>query len=198
MDRFNDVIADPAGRVFAGTYVERAARAARGLKAGLYRVDTDRTVTRLFQGTGCSNGMGFSPDRRHFYWTDTTARTIFRFVYHEETGEIDDRRALVVVPEGEGVPDGLAVDAEGCLWSARWGGFGIYRHAPDGGFLEKIEFPVEKVSSCVFGGPNLDALYVTTAGGDDKSNTPDGTLYRVKVGVKGQREFRSKIQTAPC
>ncbi len=186
--RFNDVMADPQGRVFAGTMGNP-----KDFSGGLYRVAVDGSVTKLITGTNCSNGMGFSPDLRQFYWTDSTARKIFVFDYDRATGEIANRREFLSVPEGEGSPDGMAVDAGGCIWSARWDGYGIFRYSPDGELMEKIEFPVAKVSSLIFGGPNLDEIYVTTAGGSDDAGTADGTLYRVRVDVKGQPEFRSRI-----
>ncbi|MHC4445117.1 MAG: SMP-30/gluconolactonase/LRE family protein [Planctomycetota bacterium] len=190
MARFNDVIADPEGRVYAGTIGRNKE------SGGVYRVDLDGTVTNLFKGTGCSNGMGFSPDLKHFYWTCSTTRRIFRFNYHQDSGELTDRKIIITVGKNEGVPDGLTVDTEGNLWSARWDGYAIYKYSPTGELLLKIKFPVAKVSSLTFGGPNLDQLYVTTAGGSNQSNTPDGTLYRLKVPAIGKLEFHSNILTA--
>jgi len=187
MVRFNDVIADPRGRVFAGTIGKKN-------KGGLYYIDLDGKITNLFKGTGCSNGMGFSPDLRYFYWTCTSTRRIFQFNYHRDTGQLTDRKVLITIPEGQGFPDGLTIDTEGNIWSARWDGHGIYKYSPDGKQIGKIEFPVAKVSSAIFGGPKLDELYVTTAGGSDDAKTPDGTLYRVKVKAKGKPEFRSNIK----
>ncbi len=187
MDRFNDVIADPRGRVYAGTMADDPQR------GGLYRVDTDGSVRCLFRGTGCANGMGFTPDRRGFYWTCSTTRRVFRFDYDEDTGDLTNRVELIAVPEGEGTPDGLTLDSEGTIWSARWGGFGVYKFSPAGQQLEKIELPVEKVSSVMFGGADLDELYLTTAGGADDSDTADGALLRVKLDVRGVVEFRSRV-----
>ncbi|HUW81504.1 MAG TPA: SMP-30/gluconolactonase/LRE family protein [Phycisphaerae bacterium] len=187
MDRFNDVIADPQGRVYAGTMADNPQR------GGLFRVDTDGSVRCLFRGTGCSNGMGFTPDRRGFYWTCSTTRRIFRFDYEEDTGDLANRVELITLSEAEATPDGMTLDAEGNIWSARWGGFGVYKFSPTGQQLEKIELPVEKVSSVMFGGADLDELYLTTAGGADDSDTPDGALFRVKLDVKGVVEFRSHM-----
>ncbi len=187
MTRFNDVIADPAGRVYAGT-MGRTTQS-----GGLYRVDTDGRVTCLFKGTGVSNGMGFSPDRRKFYWTDSTARKVFRFDYHQETGELSGREVFLAVSPEEGTPDGMTVDADGSVWSARWDGGGLYKYSPGGQELLKIDFPVAKVSSVIFGGDGLDELYVTTAGGSDGADTADGTLYRLQVDARGLGEFRSRV-----
>ncbi len=189
MVRFNDVIADAHGRVFAGTIGRDDQR------GGLYRIGVEGTVTPLFKGTGCANGMGFSPDGQSFYWTDSTAGKIFRFRYEPTTGELHDREVFVAVPKKQGTPDGLTVDIEGCVWSARWGGAAVYRYSPSGEQIMKIDLPVEKVSSVAFGGPYLDDLYVTTAGGQDGADTADGTLYRIKTRVAGRLEFRSRILT---
>ncbi|MFH1024071.1 MAG: SMP-30/gluconolactonase/LRE family protein [Planctomycetota bacterium] len=186
--RFNDVIADPAGCIFAGTI-----GTGDGL-GGLYRVGAGGVATRLFLGSRTANGMAFSPDRKLFYWTCSTTRRIFRFDYDAATGEIARRAVVVELPAGGDVPDGLTVDAEGCLWSARWNGYAVYRYSPEGKILGEIEFPVAKVSSVIFGGPDLDELYVTTAGGSPDKDTSEGALFRVRPGVRGMPEFRSKIQ----
>jgi len=185
--RFNDVIADPAGRVFCGT-MRTPDRLGR-----LYRLDLDGTLILVLEDIICSNGMGFTLDRKQMYYTDTRRYEIYRFDYDQDTGQIANRRLFVRVPEGEGAPDGMTVDAEGYVWSARWDGFGIFKYSPAGELIEKIDFPVAKVSSIVFGGAALDELYVTTAGGSPDADTPDGTLYRVKVPAHGLPEFRSAI-----
>jgi len=187
MERFNDVIADPEGRVYAGTIGKR------DQSGGVYLVHVDGKVKNLFKGTGCSNGMGFSPDRKHFYWTCSTRRKIFRFVYEQSTGELTQRHELIRAGSDEGTPDGLAVDSKANIWSARWGGFAIRQYTPAGEQIGRIDFPVGKVSSLIFGGQDLDELYVTTAGGSDDADTDDGTLYRVKVAERGLPEFRSHV-----
>lgn len=188
MERFNDVIADPEGRVFAGTIGKHP-------HCGLYRVDLNGKITKLFSGTGCSNGMGFSPDLKTFYWTCSTTRQIFQFDYKQSTGEITNRR-LFHKTTGD-VPDGLTVDSEGCVWSARWGGFSVVRHAPDGNPIERIEFPAKNVTSVSFGGENLNQLFVTSAKRDSVHLPHAGALFQTSVGAKGKLGFRSKIQRAP-
>ncbi len=187
MVRFNDVIADPEGRVYAGTIGKDAQR------GGLYRVERDGSIKRLFQGTGCSNGMGFSPDRRLFYWTCSTTRRIFRFAYDPKSGELTERSLWATISKEAGVPDGMTVDRDGNIWSAHWDGFGVYQHTPDGKILQKIELPVGKVSSAIFGGENLDDLYITTAGGSEGSETQDGALFRIRGLSSGPMEFCSQI-----
>ena len=190
VERFNDVIADPAGRVFAGTIGKTPE------SGGLFRVDLDGTITLLFRGTGCSNGIGFSPDLRAFYWTCSTRRRIYSFAYDRATGNLSDERVIYEASAGEGIPDGMTVDCDGHLWSARWDGFAVVHHAPDGKFLERFSFPVAKVSSLCFGGPNLDQFFLTTAGGIAGSDTADGTIYQWSPGAKGPPEFKSRIGLA--
>ena len=188
--RFNDVMADPAGRVFAGTMGKKADHGGTG---GLFRVDLDGTITKLFLGTTCSNGMAFSPNGSTFYWTDTPGRTIWAFHYDRATGELTNRRVHVTTTDPGG-PDGMTIDTEGNLWSTRWDGFAIFIYDTAGKLMRKIDMPVAKVSSCCWGGANLDELYVTTAGGKDDADTADGTVYRITgTGAKGAAEFRSRI-----
>lgn len=187
MRRFNDVIADPEGRVFAGT-IGRTPES-----GGLFRVDPDGSVTLLFRGTGCSNGMGFSPDLKMFYWTCSTRRTIFQLPYDRATGRLGDQAVFHAAAEGEGIPDGMTVDRDGHVWSARWDGYALVHHGRDGTVLDAIRFPVAKVSSVCFGGPNLDQLFLTTAGGKPGADTPDGAVYQMAAGTTGPVEFRSRI-----
>jgi D-xylonolactonase len=190
--RFNDLIADPAGRVFCGTMpIEEGAPAGR-----LYRLELDGTVTELLDGIGCSNGLGFTPDRQQMYYTDSTNYKIYIFDYEQATGEISNQRVFLDAPEEEGLPDGMTVDAEGYVWTARWDGWALVRLAPDGHEDRRIPFPAKKVSSVTFGGPDYGDMYVTTAGGDDKAeNGPAaGALFRLRMEeIQGAPEFYSRI-----
>lgn len=185
--RFNDVIADPEGRIFAGTIGRDETN------GGLYRVDLDGAISLLFRGTGVSNGMGFSPDLRTFYWTCSSRRTIFAYDYDRSTGALSRERIFYRAAEDEGIPDGMTVDENGHVWSARWDGYAVVHHAPDGSVIETFKFPVAKVSSLCFGGPDMDEFFVTTAGGTPGSSTEDGSIYRWKAGARGPAEFFSHI-----
>lgn len=191
---FNDVIADPEGRVFCGTMPTRD-RLGR-----LYRLDPDGTWTKLLDDIGCSNGMGFTPDRMQMYYTDSPKREIYRFDYDQDTGAITNPRIFVQTPEGEGVPDGMTVDAEGYVWSARWDGGCLVRYAPDGTEDRRIRFPAKKVSSVMLGGQDYTDLYITTAGGNIKKEDGPGAgaLFRVRFkqsdGIRGVPEFPSRIR----
>lgn len=199
--RFNDVSADPRGRVFCGTMSTRGSDGELTYDGKLYRLDTDGTLSVVVQGVGVSNGIGFTPDRTSMYYTDTPKREISIFDYEEVTGAISNRRTFVRVPDrdGEGAPDGMTVDAEGYVWSARWGGSCLVRYAPNGAEVQRVHFPAKKVSSAIFGGPEYADLYVTTAGGDTKSEDGDGAgaLFRLRPGVLGVPEFRSRVTIAP-
>jgi D-xylono/L-arabinono-1,4-lactonase len=189
--RFNDVIADPAGRVYCGTM------STKDHPGKLYRLDSDGTLTKLLDGIGVSNGLGFTPDRRRMYYTDTPARHIYLFDYDQATGAIANQRVFVETPEaaGEGRPDGMTVDAEGCVWSARWGGSCLVRYSPEGTEIGRVTFPAKKVSSACFGGEDFSEMYVTTAGGNtkDQDGPGAGALFRLRPGVKGVPEFLSRI-----
>lgn len=189
-DRFNDVIADPEGRVFAGRLAKEESN------GGLYRIDTDGSVHQVFTGCAMPNGMGFSPDLTTFYFTCSTSRTIFRFRYERATGQLSDRQVLYEADEKEGIPDGLTVDEDGNIWSARFDGSAIVKLSPDGSVLEKISLPVAQVTSMAFGGLEMETLFVTTAGGDSKKETDDGAVYALAPQTRGRLEFRSKLLLA--
>jgi sugar lactone lactonase YvrE len=188
--RFNDVIADPAGRVFCGTMPKPD-----GTPGSLYRLDTDGKLTRLFGGIGCSNGMGFTPDRKRMYYTDSKPREVYVFDYDERTGSLSNRKLFLRLPEGN-IPDGMTVDSEGFVWTAIWGGSCIIRYSPEGKELERIALPAKLCASLAFAGPDYADIYVTCAGGDDKAaNGPGaGGLYRVRgTGHRGVPEFVSRV-----
>lgn len=187
--RFNDVIADPEGRVFCGTMPTKD-RLAR-----LYQLHADGELIKLLDGIGISNGMGFTPDRKRMYYTDTSKRAIYVFDYDQNSGIISNQNTFIVVPEGEGAPDGMTVDAEGYLWSARWGGSCLVRYSPDGSEERRIHFPVRKISSVTFGGKDYTDIYVTTAGGNNRreEGASAGALFRINLGIKGVPEFFSRI-----
>lgn len=188
--RFNDVIADPEGRVFAGTMPD-------GERSGhLYRLDPDGSLTLVLDDAGVSNGMDFTPGLSGLYHTNSITRTISRYRYDRASGEIAFDAVVVQVPAGEGVPDGLTLDTHGDIWSARWDGGALFHYAPDGTLLGSKAFPARKVSSISFGGPNWTDAYVTLAGGTDREAEGEGagSLYRTSLGVAGRPPFRSRIR----
>lgn len=187
--RFNDVIADPAGRVFCGTMPSP------DHLGTLYRLDLNGKITPILDGIGCSNGMGFTPDHKHMYYTDSRARTIYLFDYDQTTGELSNQRTFVKTPDDEGIPDGMTVDAEGYVWAAKWDGYMLVRYRPDGTEDRRIAFPAKKVSCVTFGGDDDTDMYVTTAGGHDIAENGEqaGALFHLNIGIRGVPEFRSRI-----
>ena len=186
--RFNDVIADPAGRVFCGT-MSNPDHAGR-----LYRLETDGALSVVAEGIGTSNGMGFTLDRRRFYHTDSRTREICIYDYDVADGSIANGRLFVRTPEGEGGPDGMTVDSEGCVWTAKWGGWCLVRYRPDGTEERRISFPARNVSSLTFGGEDYADIYVTTACQNKaEDGAGAGALFRVSCGVRGMPEFPSRV-----
>jgi len=188
--RFNDVIADPAGRVFCGTMP------APDHPGSLYRLDTDGSIRQVLGDIGISNGMGFTPAEKQMYYTDSPTHNIYLFDYEAKTGELSNQRVFVSTGDNDGIPDGMTVDAEGFVWSARWDGSSLVRYAPDGSQDRRVWFPARKVSSVVFGGEDMTDMYVTTAGGEDKDGEGPGAgcLYRINLGIKGKPEYLSRVR----
>jgi L-arabinonolactonase len=190
-ERFNDGKVDRAGRFWTGT-LDRRLGAAIGQ---LYRVEPGFRVTSVDRGFTLSNGVGWSPDDKTMYFTDTRARRIYRYDFDRATGRAGNRRVFVEVGPGEGGPDGLTVDADGHVWSAQFDRGCIDRYRPDGGLERRIALPVQRPTSCMFGGADLDTLYVTTArmdlAPDALAAQPQaGGLFALVPGVRGVPEPR--------
>lgn len=185
--RFNDGGVDRQGRFWVGTMSRGAPT------SSLYRLDPDLSLHRMESGIGISNGIGWSPDNRTMYFTDSFPRMIYAYDFDPTTGAIDNRRPFVHAPDEEGVPDGLTVDCEGYVWSARWGGWKVTRYDPTGQVERKIWMPVQHPTSCTFGGARLDELYITSAKAPlneaQREEQPlAGDLFRLHVEVKGLEE----------
>lgn len=184
-NRFNDGKVDRAGRFWAGTMDDREERAI----GSLYRVDPDWTWTALDEDYRVTNGPAFSPDGRVMYHNDSARQVTYRFDLDAD-GTAHNRRVFLEFAEGDGYPDGMTVDAEGCLWIAFWDGWCVRRYSPGGELLQTIEVPVARPTSCAFGGAELDQLYITSASiGLDQSalslQPSAGGLFMVMPGVRG-------------
>ena len=190
-NRFNDGKCDPRGRFWAGTMAVSESPGA----GGLYRLDADHRVRRMLDGVSISNGIVWSAAAGRMYFIDTPTREVAVFDYDDATGAISNRRVAVRFPDGHGWPDGMAIDAEGQLWIAEWDGGCVSRWDPESGrLLRRIELPVARVTSCAFGGPRLDEMYVTTAWSrlaDDarRAQPAAGGLFRLDPGVRGTPTF---------
>ncbi|WP_433257091.1 SMP-30/gluconolactonase/LRE family protein [Streptosporangium sp. CA-135522] len=174
-NRMNDGACDRAGRFFAGTKAEDDAPGA----GALYRLDSDRHCERVLDGVTISNGIAWSPDERLLYYVDTPTGRVDVFDYDPGDGRLGERRVFAEIPRG--LPDGITVDARGHVWVALWGGGALVRLRPDGRLDLTVEIPVANVTSCAFGGPDLDVLYVTTAW----DGTAGGELLRCHTTVEG-------------
>ncbi len=194
-NRFNDGECDCMGRFFAGT-MSKALDSGAGdntPQGTLYRMDPDGSVKKVLGDVTISNGIGYSPDNTVMYYIDSPTRRVDAFDYDKKTGAICNRRSVVDVPEALGMPDGLTVDAEGMLWVGMWGGGAVIRFDPaDGKMLEKIELPAPFVTTMVFGGRDMDEMFVNTAKlNTDLNKYPEaGGVFRIKMDVKGQYTYK--------
>jgi D-xylono/L-arabinono-1,4-lactonase len=198
--RFNDITADPAGRIFGGTVLDD------GL-GKLYRFDGDGHIEIVEEGVGCSNGMGYSPDKKTMYHTDSAVRTIYAYDYDLKSGDISNRSVLIKLDDTQGVPDGMTVDSEGYIWTAVWFSGCIIRFDPSGVEERRISIPAFQTSSVMFGGKDLNDIYVTTAdfnvdqGGPldpadydwaaYKSGYRGGGLFRIRQDIQGVPENKA-------
>lgn len=182
-NRMNDGACDSCGRFWAGTMsmVDEPAAGA------LYRLDPPAQVNLVLDGVSISNGIAWSPDDRLMYYVDTPTLRVDVFDYDAATGAISGRRRLVRIEDATVTPDGIVVDAEGCIWVGLWGGWSVRRYAPDGTPLGAVDVPVARVTKAAFGGPNLTDLYITTAAPDepDPAQPLAGSLFHARPGVRG-------------
>jgi sugar lactone lactonase YvrE len=176
--RMNDGACDQAGRFFAGSMDDDEAPG----RGTLYRLDPDHSVAEVIPQVTISNGIGWSPDGGRMYYVDSPTRRVDVLDYDPATGAAAERRPFARIDAGEAVPDGLAVDAEGCVWVALWDGRAVVRFGPDGRLRDSVELPTPRVSSCAFGGADLETLFITTAAAPDGSG---GELFSVPAGVPG-------------
>jgi len=201
----NDCAADPEGRVYSGSWhLDDAGISAPSF---LFRVDRDGTMHIADDGICFSNGLAFSPDASTMYFADTVAGVIYAYDWRRNDGALRNRRVFVRIDRSDGIPDGLSVDAEGYVWCAHWFGGRVSRFDPDGKLERCLRFPANQTSSVAFGGPDLDEMYVTSAaqsnatslapkGYDPAGLFLGGPLYRLRMGIRGQLKYRSKIAPA--
>jgi D-xylonolactonase len=207
MDRdplpLNDCIADPHGRLIAGSAFYDPAGAYR--LGQLLAFDPAGEIRVLDEGFHLANGLGWSPDGRTLYFTDSITRTIYRYDYDVDTGSVRNRRVLAQLETTAGLPDGLTVDAEGFVWSAEWYGSCITRYDPDGARERRVHVPAKQVSSLAFGGPELRHLFVTSAakseptpvmppGYDAVNGYFGGALFLVACDIQGRPEYRARLR----
>lgn len=194
-NRLNDGKCDPAGRLLAGTMDMNE----KDPNGALYSFD-GKNSTRLLDGITISNGLAWSVDHKTFYYIDTPTREVKAFDYDLATGQIANPRVAIHIPESLGWPDGMTSDTAGNLWIALWGGAQITKWNPSTGkLLEQIPVPALQTSSCVFGGKDMNELYITSARKsmsetDLKKYPLSGGLFKVITNVVGMKTFEFNEQ----
>ncbi|XP_037323419.2 regucalcin [Pungitius pungitius] len=193
-NRLNDGKVDPIGRLLAGTMgKEEQPAVVQRQQGSLFSVNSDLSVTKHLSQLDISNGMDWSLDQKTFFYIDSLSLTVDAFDYDKNSGEIGNRRVVYRMEKGEGLPDGMTVDSDGCLWVACYNGGRVIKIDPVTGVrLQTVSLPVTKTTSCCFGGPDYSDLYVTSAClGLDQSGRRQqplaGSTFRVTgLSVKGQ------------
>lgn len=185
--RSNEARTDSRGRLWLGTMENNIGPGGENLPVKeaigtLHRIDPDGRATRVLEGIGISNTLVWAPDDRTLYFADSVPKILYAFDFDAEEGSISSRR--VFAQGGPGGPDGSAMDEEGCLWNARWGGSCLIRYRPDGTEDKRIELPVKQPTSCVFGGADMKTLFITSArAGLD--GPLDGAVLALQTDVRG-------------
>jgi len=182
-NRFNDGKCDARGRFWAGTM----ALDESPNQGALYMLDANLRIQKKYAPATISNGLCWSSDHRYMYYVDTPTHQVLRFDFDLPTGEIKNPQPIITINQKDGNPDGMTIDVNDCLWIALWGGSAVVCYDPKTAkLLHKIDLPVSQVSSCAFGGPKLNELYITCANVDLIKEEPlAGRLFKIKLDTKG-------------
>jgi len=190
-NRFNDGKCDPAGRFWAGTMAFEP----KAKVGSLYCMDVDQSVRKVLSDVTISNGLAWSLDHKQMYYIDSPTYMVKAYDYNIDSGQIKNDRILLTIPRDIGMPDGMAIDAQGRLWIAHYGGSKICCWDPTTGqIVQTIETPVSLVTACAFGGPELETLYITSGSlalSEDqlKQEPHAGALLSAKPGCRGVQTF---------
>src|SRR5690242_2766718 len=194
-NRCNDGACDSFGRLWIGTmHLQHKQNA-----GSLYMVDHNLNVQKKISNTSISNGIAWSNDNKRMYYIDSPTKVVQSIHFNEENAEITFEKNAIEIPDELGSLDGMAIDEEGMIWIAHWGGFGVYRWNPKSGqLLDKIEVPVPQVSSCAFAAPDLDHLIITTAREnfseeETKKYPGSGNVFIAKTAVKGVAPYKCSL-----
>jgi sugar lactone lactonase YvrE len=185
--RCNDGKCDPEGRLWVGT-MDKDCKEGEG---SFYCIDEDLRLHKKLDRLSIPNGLVWSLDNQRLYHTDSPSHQIKSYFFDTQTGNISLEKTVITIPSEMGQPDGMTIDEEGMLWIAHWGGSGVYRWNPENGkLLDKIEVPAQQVTSCVFGGEQLNQLVITTASNglseeDLKKYPLSGSIFISRPGAKG-------------
>ncbi len=185
-NRMNDGKCDSLGRLWSGTFSSTFERGA----GSLYRIDPDLSVTKVVSEVRVSNGIAWNQSETLMYFNDTLSSGIDVFDYDITHGTISNRRRFVDIERKQGLPDGLTVDIEGCVWVALFYGSEVRRYNPQGHLVGVVKLPTSRVTSCNFGGTDLTDLYITTAdfkiNDDGFPHEPEaGYVFKCNPGVSG-------------
>ena len=186
--RMNEGGCDPQGRLYLGTMGYGAPEGA----GTLYRIDRDRSVHEVLQGVTISNGLQWRADGLAAFYNDTTTHRISRYDFDPASGTFGERTTVVDIPEATGSPDGLAIDVEGGLWCALYGGHAVHRYDQEGRLTEVVELPVRDITSCTFGGPDRTTLFITTSRegwGEEHAEPAAGAVFIHEAGVAGAEQY---------
>jgi sugar lactone lactonase YvrE len=177
--RMNDGACDPQGRFYCGSmaYDEAPGR------GSLHRLDADHAVTTVLTGVTISNGLAWRADGERALYVDSPTRTVDEFDFDAESGTLHGRRPFVGVDAGDAVPDGIALDAEGGVWVALWGGASVRRYDDRGVLDATVELPVAHVTACAL--DPVGYLYITTSNAGGEDDAPAGALFGADVGIAG-------------
>ena len=185
--RFNDGVVDHEGRYWAGTMNDPKVKTPPTDEGVLFRLDPDMTLHRIIAQVSIPNGMCFSPDEKTMYFIDSPTSNVWQFKYNRETGAISNREVFYHFT-GNGVPDGMTIDVEGCLWIAICGGGLVLRVSPEAKVVGEVSLPYARMITCpAFVDENL---FITSAEEEEPEKYPDsvrygGSLFKVNVGVRG-------------
>jgi sugar lactone lactonase YvrE len=181
--RMNDGGCDRNGRFFCGSMAHDMGQG----RGALYRFDPDGQVSTVLASVTISNGIAWTLEGTEVYYVDSGTGRVDIFSYDSRAAILEDRRPFVAIPADQGMPDGIALDAEGGLWVALWGGSAVHRYAPDGTLDAVVELPVSQVTACAFGGEKLTELYITTSQMDVEpgGQAAAGALFRLDTDVQG-------------
>lgn len=193
---FNDGKCDREGRFWSGT----AAKDWQSPIGALFQLSADLKFKPMDKGFILSNGIGFSPDNKYLYFSDSSAHTIYRYDFDLSSGAITNKKAFIIIPDSEGLPDGMTVDAQGNLWVAMWDGWSINRYDPQGKKIDSIKLPIPRPTSVAFGDRDLSTLYITSAriGLSEeqlKLSPLSGSLFAMQTSFKGLPEPYFKVNS---
>ena len=198
LTRSNDGASDAYGRFWFGTMQNNFDHDGNGIPikdniGKLYKVDTNKKISIIEEGLGIPNTFVWSPDNNNFYFSDTLNGTILSYNFELESGKLSNKKELANFNRGH--PDGSTIDTDGCIWNCRWGGSCIVRFTPNGKVDQVIEMPVENITNCIFGGKDMNTLFVTTASNEGKNkNELDGNLFSINLNYQGIEDNKSKLE----